>query len=209
MNLVLASGSPRRAELLTRLGLRFEVLPADLDETRRPDESPGVYVERLAREKAQAVGGPEDVVVAADTAVVSAGLILGKPAHPAEARSMLLRLQGEKHDVFTGIAVRRGEEIASAVDVTEVEMLPMTDDEVEAYVDTGEPMDKAGAYGIQGFGSANVASIEGDYFAVMGLPIVRTLSLLELAGWAYAYGGGLLPGTHSEPEADSAANSTH
>lgn len=182
MNLVLASGSPRRAELLTRLGLRFEVLPADLDETRRPDESPGVYVERLAREKAQAVGGPEDVVVAADTAVVSAGLILGKPAHPAEARSMLLRLQGEKHDVFTGIAVRRGEEIASAVDVTEVEMLPMTDDEVEAYVDTGEPMDKAGSYALQGRGGLFVSTVTGSPFTIIGLPVHLLPRLIRAVG---------------------------
>jgi septum formation protein len=182
VNLVLASGSPRRAELLTRLGLRFEVLPADLDETRRPDESPGVYVERLAREKAQAVGGPEDVVVAADTAVVSAGLILGKPAHPAEARSMLLRLQGEKHDVFTGIAVRRGEEIASAVDVTEVEMLPMTDDEVEAYVDTGEPMDKAGSYALQGRGGLFVSTVTGSPFTIIGLPVHLLPRLIRAVG---------------------------
>ena len=182
MNLVLASGSPRRAELLTRLGLRFEVLPADLDETRRPDESPGVYVERLAREKAQAVGGSEDVVVAADTAVVSAGLILGKPAHPAEARSMLLRLQGEKHDVFTGIAVRRGEEVASAVDVTEVEMLPMTYDEVEAYVDTGEPMDKAGSYALQGRGGLFVSTVTGSPFSIIGLPVHLLPRLIRAVG---------------------------
>ena len=182
MNLVLASGSPRRAELLTRLGLRFEVLPADLDETRRPDESPGVYVERLAREKAQAVGGPEDLVVAADTAVVSAGLILGKPAHPAEARSMLLRLQGEKHDVFTGIAVRRGVEVASAVDVTEVEMLPMTYDEVEAYVDTGEPMDKAGSYALQGRGGLFVSTVTGSPFTIIGLPVHLLPRLIRAVG---------------------------
>lgn len=182
MNLVLASSSPRRADLLSRLGLRFEVSAADLDETRRPDESPGVYVERLAREKARAVGTADDLVVAADTAVVSAGLILGKPAHPAEARSMLARLQGEKHDVFTGIAVRRGEEMASAVDVTEVEMLPMTDDEIDAYVAMGEPMDKAGSYALQGRGGLFVAAVSGSPFTVIGLPVHLLPRLIRAVG---------------------------
>lgn len=167
---------------MARLGVQFDVSPADLDETRRPDEPPGVYVERLAREKTQACGGPEDVVVAADTAVVSGGVIMGKPAHPAEARSMLTRLQGERHDVFTGVAVRRGEEVASAVDVTVVEMLPMTADEIEAYVATGEPMDKAGSYALQGRGGLFVSTVVGSPFTVIGLPVHLLPRLIRAVG---------------------------
>lgn len=170
MRLVLASGSPRRAELLHRLGLEFEVAPADIDETRRPDEPPGVYVERLARQKAQ-TGPPEALVLAADTAVVHAGKVMGKPAHPAEARSMITKLQGDTHDVFTGVAMASGNEVAAMVDVTEVEMLPMTDEEISRYVESGEPMDKAGAYALQGRGGAYVRAVSGSPFTVIGLPI--------------------------------------
>jgi len=130
MRLVLASSSPRRAELLSRLGLSYEVAPADIDESRRPDEPPATYVERLAREKARAVASPGSVVVAADTAVVHEGHVLGKPAHPAEARSMLRRLSGTAHDVFTGLAVSNGDVVESVVDVTEVTFLEMTDLEI-------------------------------------------------------------------------------
>lgn len=182
MTLVLASGSPRRAELLTRIGLRFDMSAPDIDETRRPDEAAGVYVERLAREKAAAVGDAGDVVVAADTAVVFSGIIMGKPAHPAEARGMLQRLQGGSHDVFTGVAVRRDDQIASAVDVTHVEMLAMTDDEIDAYISTGEPMDKAGSYAIQGRGGLFVASVEGSPFTVIGLPVHLLPRLIRAVG---------------------------
>lgn len=182
MTLVLASGSPRRAELLTRIGLRFDMSAPDIDETRRPDEAAGVYVERLAREKAAAVGDAGDVVVAADTAVVFGGIIMGKPAHPAEARGMLQRLQGGSHDVFTGVAVRRDDQIASAVDVTHVEMLAMTDDEIDAYISTGEPMDKAGSYAIQGRGGLFVASVEGSPFTVIGLPVHLLPRLIRAVG---------------------------
>lgn len=171
MRLVLASGSPRRADLLTRIGLRFDVVPADIDETRQPGEEPGIYVERVARGKALAMPATDAVVVAADTAVVHEGHVMGKPGHPEEARSMLRRLQGDVHEVFTGLAVATAEEVHSVVDVTVVRMLPMTEDEISDYVDTGEPMDKAGAYALQGRGGIFVESIAGSPFTVIGLPI--------------------------------------
>jgi septum formation protein len=171
VRLVLASSSPRRAELLDRLGLEFHVAPADIDESGRPGEGPGAYVERLARDKALAVAAPGDLVVAADTAVVHEGHVLGKPGHPEEARTMLRRLQGGAHDVFTGIAVAHGGDMASLVDVTEVRMPAMTAEEIADYVDTGEPMDKAGSYALQGRGGLYVESIVGSPFTVIGLPL--------------------------------------
>jgi len=168
--LFLASSSPRRAELLTNLGLEFTVAPIEIDETRRPDESAALYVERLAREKAEAAGSG-GLVVAADTAVVHDGHVMGKPAHPEEARSMLRRLQGRAHEVFTGMAVAHDGMTESLVDVTEVRMLSMTDDEIADYVASGEPMDKAGAYALQGKGGLYVESISGSPFTVIGLPV--------------------------------------
>ena len=171
MKLILASSSPQRSHLLHQIALDHTVQPADVDESRRPDEPPGTYVERVAREKAMAIDAPQDVVVAADTAVVFEGQILGKPAHPQEARSMLRRLQGQRHEVFTGLAVRRGDRVESLVDVTHVQMLPMTDDEVSRYVADGDPMDKAGAYGLQSQGGVFVESISGSPSTVVGLPL--------------------------------------
>jgi septum formation protein len=171
VKLILASSSPRRSQLLDQIGLQHIVAPADIDESRRPDEPPGTYVERVAREKAMAIDGADDVVVAADTAVVFEGQILGKPAHPQEARSMLQRLQGERHEVFTCLAVARGRRLESLVDVTHVQMLTMTDDEIARYVADGDPMDKAGAYGLQSRGAVFVESISGSPFTVVGLPL--------------------------------------
>lgn len=171
MRLVLASGSPRRADLLRGLGLEFELSPPDIDETRHPDESPGVYVERLARAKVVAPSVEDAFLIAGDTAVVHEGHVLGKPAHPHEARSMLRRLQGDAHEVFTGVAVAAGGEMQSLVDVTEVRMLPMTEDEIADYVESGEPMDKAGAYALQERGGLYVQSISGSPFTVIGLPV--------------------------------------
>ncbi len=183
MKLVLASASPRRAALLDQMGLAHTTSPTDIDETRRPDEAPGEYVERLAREKATAAAATyEDVVVGADTAVVFEGHVMGKPAHPAEARSMLLRLQGQRHEVFTGIAVRRRDEVVSAVDVTHVDMLAMTEEEIRGYVESGEPMDKAGAYALQGTGGMYVRSVSGSPFTVVGLPIHLLARLLSRVG---------------------------
>lgn len=171
MRMVLASGSPRRAALLNQLGLEFEVDPPDVDESRLPDERPDAYVERLAREKALTANAPETLVVAADTAVVHEGHLMGKPGHPEEARSMLRRLAGQVHEVVTGLAVAVGDEVHSLVDVTTVRMLPMTEDEINEYVETGEPMDKAGSYALQGRSGIFVESISGSPFTVVGLPI--------------------------------------
>ncbi len=163
----------------------FEIDPPDVDESRLPGELPAAYVERLARLKAMTAVGRGLVVVAADTAVVHAGHMLGKPAHPEEARGMLRRLEGDTHDVFTGIAVaafRDDVEVVSMVDVTEVVVTPMTVDEIASYVDTGEPMDKAGAYALQGLGGRFVESVRGSPFTVIGLPIHLLPRLLGRVG---------------------------
>lgn len=182
MRLVLASGSPRRAALFDQLGLVYEMSAPDVDESRRPDERAGDFVERLAREKAMAVLTPGAVVIGADTAVVHEGQILGKPAHPEEARSMLRRLQGQIHEVFTGVAVAWEAEVRSLVDITEVEMLAMTEEEISDYVDSGEPMDKAGAYALQGRGGMFVAMITGSPSTVVGIPIHLVPRLLAQSG---------------------------
>lgn len=182
MKVVLASGSPRRADLLTGLGIEFEVVVTNVDETRLPNESAAVYVERVALAKAAAVE-TDDIVVAADTAVVHEGKVMGKPAHPAEAETMLRQLQGSEHEVFTGLAIRSPKETISAVDVTHVTMLPMTDVEIADYVNGGEPMDKAGAYALQGRGGVFVESIEGSPFTVIGLPIHLLPRLLSRVGY--------------------------
>lgn len=182
MKLVLASGSPRRAEILSRLGITFETRPPEVDESRLPDEAPGVYVERIARDKALAVAAPGAVVIAADTAVVHEGHVMGKPGHPQEARSMLDRLEGDVHEVFTGLAVAAGDVVHTLVDVTQVRMLPMTAEEIAGYVDTGEPMDKAGAYALQERGGLWVESITGSPFTVIGLPVHLLSRLVAKTG---------------------------
>ncbi|MGD2101362.1 MAG: Maf family protein [Acidimicrobiia bacterium] len=182
MRLVLGSGSPRRTELLSRLGLEFDVVPPEVDETRLPDESPGDYVGRVARAKAHDVADSDSVVVAADTAIVHESRILGKPAHPEEARSMLRRLQGDTHEVFTGVAVALAASVEVVVDVTEVRLMPMTNDEIADYVDGGEPMGKAGAYALQGRGGVYVESVTGSPFTVIGLPIHLLPRLMHRVG---------------------------
>jgi septum formation protein len=151
------------------------VAAAAVDETRRPDEPPLQYVERLAREKASTAAAPDVIVIGCDTVVVHGGKILGKPGHPEEARSMLRRLQGDTHEVATGLAVAGfkdgGLAVESAVDVTEVTFLPMTDEEIADYVATGEPMDKAGAYALQEYGGVFVESIRGSAHTVVGMPV--------------------------------------
>ena len=188
--LVLASQSPRRAELIGRLGLEFETLPADIDESYLPGETPEVHAERLAREKALAiaVSRPDALVVGSDTIVVIDGEVLGKPRDPEHAVQMLMRLSGREHEVCTGIAVAHGGHVESGLERVHVRFRRLDCRACEEYVATGEPMDKAGAYGIQGFGSAIVECIDGDYFAVMGLPVVQMLLLIERFGWRYGFG---------------------
>jgi septum formation protein len=186
MKLVLGSGSPRRREILESLGLVFDVVVPDVDETRHPDEPPQGYVERVARSKAEAVAGPGLVVVAADTTVVHEGKVLGKPGHPEEARTMLRRLQGSKHEVFTGLAVAfegPADRIASLVAATEVEMVPMTEEEISAYVATNEPMDKAGAYALQGRAGVFVSAVRGSPSNVIGLPVHLLPRLFRAEGY--------------------------
>lgn len=188
--LILASQSPRRAELLSRLGLEFEIRPAEIDESYLGHEMPADHAERLAREKAIAIAReePEALVVGSDTIVIIDDDVLGKPRDPSEAVRMLRRLADREHQVYTAVAVTYRGRTESALEAVRVRFRPLDDRECEEYVATGEPLDKAGAYGIQGFGSALVESIEGDYFAVMGLPVVRTLALLRRHGWRYAFG---------------------
>lgn len=161
------------------------MVPSDVDETRHPDEAPTAYAERLARAKATAVATPGRVVLAADTIVVHRGVVMGKPGHPAEARAMLERLSGERHTVISGVAVARWDEdlvVASETERTAVSFLDLTGDEIAAYVDTGEPMDKAGAYGLQGAAGAFVSSVEGSPSNVVGLPLALATRLLRSAG---------------------------
>ena len=183
---VLASGSPRRSELLALLGIPFEVQPADVDESRRPGEEPLAYVERLARDKARAVAREGTVAVGADTIVVHRGTVMGKPEHPAEARAMLERLSGDVHQVMTAVAVAIVEKgrvvLDSTVETALVRFLPLTDREIDDYIATGEPLDKAGAYALQGRGAVLVESIEGHPTTVVGLPLPATRRLLARAG---------------------------
>ena len=178
---VLASASPRRAALLTRAGHAFDVVPANVDERRQPVEPARDYVDRLAREKAGAVAAryPERVVIGADTAVVIDGAVLGKPRGADDAARMLRRLSGRAHQVLTGVAVRRGERCVSAVESTVVHFAELDDAQIAWYVDTGEPSDKAGAYGLQGDGARFVTRIEGSRSNVIGLPLARLDQLLD------------------------------
>jgi septum formation protein len=189
--LVLASQSPRRAELIGRLGLTFDTVPADIDERYLPGETPEAHAERLACEKALAIAArrPEALVVGSDTIVVIDGDVLGKPRDDAHAVEMLLRLSGREHEVCTGVAVALADRVESGLERVRVRFRELDRRECEEYVATREPMDKAGAYGIQGFGSAIVECIDGDFFAVMGLPVVRMLTLIERLGWRYTFGG--------------------
>ncbi len=188
--LVLASQSPRRAELIGRLGLPFDTVPADIDESYLDGETPEGHAERLAREKALTIAAqrPEALVVGSDTIVVVDGDVLGKPRDREHAVEMLLRLSGREHLVCTGIAVAHGGRVRSDLVRVRVRFRALDRRAYERYVDTREPMDKAGAYGIQGFGSAIVEGIEGDFYAVMGLPVTRMLELIEGFGWRYAFG---------------------
>ena len=181
---ILASRSPRRAELLTAAGISFEVLSADIDETPQPDETPAAYVERLAIDKARAVFAlrPEARVLGADTTVTIDGQILGKPEDEADARRMLRLLSGRPHEVHTGVALVSGAGVRAAVDTTRVWFSAMTDEDISWYVSTGEPVDRAGAYAIQGLASRFIPRIEGSYSNVVGLPVALVSSILLSKG---------------------------
>ena len=189
MRVILASASPRRRDLLTMIGITHEVIPADVDETYGAGEVPRAHAERLAREKASvlAARAPDAVIIAADTIVVVDGDVLGKPRDADEAARMLRRLAGRTHTVFTAVAVARGAKLLSGVEEVGVTFRPLDDATITSYVATREPMDKAGAYGIQGYGAAIVERIDGDYFAVMGLAIGRMLALLRELGFRYDF----------------------
>ncbi len=187
---VLASSSPRRRELLTLIGIPHAVSPADIDETPFAEEEPRPHAERLARGKASVVAArePNAVVVAADTIVVVDGDILGKPRDEAEAASMLRRLSARQHVVFTAVAVARDGAVASDVESVDVTFRELSDADIARYIATREPMDKAGAYGIQGFGATIVTRIDGDYFAVMGLALGLMVRLMAGVGVEYRFG---------------------
>jgi septum formation protein len=170
--LVLASQSPRRAEILRQAGIPFVIRAAPVDEAVQSGETPEDYVRRLAEEKARAIEArPDEIVLGADTTVVVDGEILAKPADATDARRMLTLLSGRRHEVMTGICLRRGEERIGDHAVTAVWFDPMSEQEIDEYVASGEPMDKAGAYAVQGAASKFIPRIEGCYYNVMGLPV--------------------------------------
>lgn len=193
VTVILASQSPRRRELLTLVGITHVVSPADIDESVMPDELPVPHCERLARAKAHVLAErhPDAVVIAADTIVVLDGDILGKPRDAADARAMIARLSGRTHTVFTAMAVARGGRTESAVEEVAVTFRVLSAEDIAEYVATGEPMDKAGAYGIQGYGATIVERIDGDYFSVMGLGLRRLVALLERVGLRYDFAEGV------------------
>jgi septum formation protein len=188
---ILASSSPRRAEVLRNAGIEFEVRPADINETRHPGEPASGYVQRLALEKARAAVNTETsadnfIAIGADTVVVNGGEILLKPNSPDDARRMLRQLSGAVHEVHTGLAViRMPQKVESVIEeVTSVQFAQLSDAEIDAYIATGEPFDKAGAYGIQSLGGRYVSRVEGCYFNVMGMPLARLWATLKEFGWS-------------------------
>ena len=180
MSLILASASPRRQELLRQIGVRFQVRSADIDETQYAGESPEDYVLRMAIEKAAAVAKfyPEQPVLAADTIVVLDNEVFTKPAHAEQAKATLARLSGRTHQVLTAVCLTQGAQQKTLLDKTQVTFLALSPAQIAAYVATGEPLDKAGAYGIQGFGAVLVDHIEGCYNTVVGLPLTKVAGLL-------------------------------
>lgn len=183
MGIILASQSPRRRELLGQMGLRgFQVISPDVDEHVEGNPSPAALVEELSLRKARAVAEEadgDDLIIAADTVVALDGAVLGKPADERDAFSMLSALSGNRHMVYTGVTVLRGERAVTCHEETRVTFRELEPDEISSYIRTGEPMDKAGAYGIQGLGALLVSGLEGDYFNVMGLPVYRLGRILE------------------------------
>ena len=179
--IILASASPRRAELLRAAGIEFDVIPADIDERVLPSETPDAYVRRVAEAKAHALVGRVDgrVVLAADTTVVIDNEMLGKPLDDRDAKRMLRLLSGRCHEVITGVTVLVRTEMITMVASTSVEFAELTDDEIDWYVATGEPRDKAGAYAIQGYASRFVTRVNGSYSNVVGLPIALVYEMLK------------------------------
>lgn len=185
MNIILASASPRRRELLERMGLSFTVRTADHDETMDVTADPELEVRRVSQLKAQAVEQlceKEDLIIAADTIVVCQGEILGKPVDEEDAYRMLRLLSGREHRVITGLCVLKDGVAHCHSEVTHLRFVELTDRQIRAYIATGEPMDKAGAYGIQGRASVFVPGIRGDYYNVMGLPVCALAQILETCG---------------------------
>jgi septum formation protein len=188
-NLILASSSPRRKELLETLHLSFVISSSEVDESFNPGTPPEKVVMELAERKARAVfnKNPESFVIGADTIVVANHEILGKPTDEAEAISMLKILSGTQHEVYTGVSIMSPDKKTCFYEKTEVWFWELTDDEIRSYVKSGEPLDKAGAYGIQQLGSMLVKKIHGDYFAVVGLPVARTVRELKKVGYKLPY----------------------
>lgn len=187
MNIILASASPRRRELLERMGIEeFDIIVSDADETLEEGLSPAEQVERLSRIKAAAVAAeaavPDALIIAADTVVALDGTILGKPADEEDAFRMLSALSGVRHHVYTGVTVMQGDKVLTRHETTSVDFRSLEPEEVELYIATGECMDKAGAYGIQGYGALLVEGINGDYYNVMGLPVVCLARMLKEFG---------------------------
>ena len=180
MKLILASQSPRRKELLGLLGIPFDIRVSNADETMDPSQEPARQVALVSRRKAEATPrDPDSVVIAADTIVVCDGQILGKPKDRTDAIGMLRQLSGRTHQVMTGMTVLRGDQVSSCTEVTQVTFRPLTEAEIIRYVDSGEPMDKAGSYGIQGGAALFTQGICGDYYNVMGLPVCRLVQVLR------------------------------
>ena len=185
MNIILASQSPRRKELLERMGLSgFAIIPAQEEERCRPGSTPAEMVEELSRRKCAEIAAahPDDLVIAADTVVAIDGQILGKPRGEEQAAGMLRLLSGREHRVYTGLTVSRGGETVTEHEVTAVRFRPLSGADISRYIATGEPMDKAGAYGVQGYGCVLVEGVFGDYYNVMGLPVCRLARLLARFG---------------------------
>ncbi|MEO7360609.1 MAG: Maf family protein [Gemmatimonadaceae bacterium] len=190
VTVILASQSPRRRELLTLIGVPHTVQPADIDESVYPNEAPAAHAERLARTKASAIAQrePGALVVGSDTIVVIDDAILGKPTDEMHAAQMLRKLSGRTHTVVTAVAVAQGDRVISGVEHVTVTFRALSEQMIADYIATREPMDKAGSYGIQGFGATIVERIDGDYFAVMGLPLGRLIGLCAQLGAAYRFG---------------------
>lgn len=180
MNVILASQSPRRRELMGLLRIPFTVRVADIDETMDPSADPAEEVARVSRLKAEAAArSPEETVIAADTVVVCGGKLLGKPRDEADAFRMLQMLSGRAHQVMTGLTVRRGDSIRTHTEITDVYFRPLSEKEIRDYIRTNDPMDKAGSYGIQSGAAVFVEKLVGDYYNVVGLPVCRLYQILK------------------------------